>query len=115
MRRVLVNLLGNAIKYSADEPEIQLTIRATAENLHFMVKDNGPGIKEQDQAHIFDKFSRLHSTLGDGPSGVGLGLAFCKLAVEAHQGTISVESTGIPGEGSTFHVFIPLITEADED
>jgi signal transduction histidine kinase len=115
IRRVLVNLLGNAIKYGLEKPEIQLIIETEGENLRFLIKDNGPGIKKQDQAHIFDKFTRLQGNSGEGPSGVGLGLAFCKLAVEAHQGTIAIESTGQPGDGSTFTVTIPLVSNPDED
>lgn len=113
MRRVLTNLIGNAIKYAPEEAQVELTTSVDAAMLHFAVQDNGPGISKKDQRRIFDKFSRI-SYSADGPSGVGLGLAFCKLAVEAHQGQISVESTGVSGEGSTFHVHIPLIVEADD-
>jgi PAS domain S-box-containing protein len=115
-RRVLVNLIGNAIKYSPAEATVWLTTTTTAECLRFAVRDNGPGISRDNQARIFDKFARVESG-ADGPTGVGLGLAFCKLAVEAHGGKISVESEGIPGRGSTFYVTLPLSTdpESEED
>ncbi len=112
VRRVLVNLLGNAIKYAPEEAEVGLITAMSGDKLHFAVKDNGPGISKHNQARIFDKFSRLESG-ANSPAGVGLGLAFCKLAVEAHGGIISVQSNGVPGEGSTFHVLLPAVTEPD--
>jgi signal transduction histidine kinase len=107
IQRVLLNLLGNAIKYTPNEGHISLAVELTTEALHFTVADDGPGIKKADQGHIFDKFSRVDYS-ANAPAGVGLGLAFCKLAVEAHQGRITVESEGIPGQGSAFHIAIPL-------
>lgn len=106
MRRVLTNLIGNAIKYAADESTVWITTRVQQNQIHFAVKDNGPGIAKAEQVRIFDKFARVDYG-SDVPSGVGLGLAFCKLAVEAHGGSISVESEGVTGKGSTFHVFLP--------
>ncbi|MFC1975714.1 GAF domain-containing protein [Chloroflexota bacterium] len=112
LRRVLVNLVDNAIKYTPNKGKITLAATCEDNALHIAVSDNGPGISKEDQALIFDKFSRVdHSA--NAPSGVGLGLAFCKLAIEAHNGTLSVESTGIPGRGSTFHVFIPLMEKPE--
>jgi signal transduction histidine kinase len=108
IRRALVNLVDNAIKYTPRQGKISLSANQIDDILHIAISDNGPGISQEDQAYIFDKFSRVdHSS--DAPSGVGLGLTFCKLAVAAHGGTISVESEGVPGQGSTFHVSIPLI------
>lgn len=112
IRRVLVNLIGNAIKYAPEEAEVGLSAAINGDTLHFAVKDNGPGISKANQARIFDKFSRLESGVNS-PAGVGLGLAFCKLAVEAHGGTITVESKGIPGQGATFNVLLPIIDEPD--
>ncbi|RMF00056.1 MAG: GAF domain-containing protein [Chloroflexi bacterium] len=106
IRRVLTNLIGNAIKYAPEKSTVWIATEADEGRIHFSVKDNGPGIPKAEQPRIFDKFSRVNYS-ADGPSGVGLGLAFCKLAVEAHGGTISVESEGVPGQGSTFHVFLP--------
>lgn len=107
LRRVLVNLVDNALKYTPEKGSV--TVAADYENntLHLSVSDNGPGISQADQTRIFNKFTRVdHSA--NAPSGVGLGLAFCKLAVDAHGGTISIESDGIAGRGSTFHVYIPI-------
>ncbi|GAB4454288.1 MAG: hypothetical protein Kow0031_36360 [Anaerolineae bacterium] len=113
IRRVLTNLVSNAIKYAPEEAQVELTTSIETGQLCFAVKDNGPGISKKDQRRIFDKFSRIN-TSPDGPAGVGLGLAFCKLAIEAHQGQIRVESSGIEGEGSTFFACIPLATEPDD-
>ena len=109
LRRVLVNLIDNAIKYTPAKGAITLSIQREDDTLHFAVSDNGPGISPKDQTRVFEKFARLDYSVGT-PSGVGLGLAFCKLAVEAHGGRIYIESDGIPGRGSTFHVRIPLVT-----
>jgi PAS domain S-box-containing protein len=113
IRRVLINLVGNAVKYTPGGGKISLTTTLTENSLQFAVSDNGPGISKADQVHIFDKFSRVDYS-ANAPTGVGLGLAFCKLAVEAHRGTITIESDGIPGKGSTFHVSLPLLQPPPE-
>jgi PAS domain S-box-containing protein len=109
IRRTLVNIVGNAIKYTPPQGRVSLTTSLSeGGHLCFAITDNGPGISPADQATIFEKFSRLDKTAGS-VSGVGLGLAFCKLAVEAHGGTITVESEGLAGRGSTFIVNLPLV------
>lgn len=113
IRRVLINLIDNAIKYTPPEGQVSLTTLLEGDTVRFGVKDNGPGISQADQARIFNKFSRVdHSA--NAPTGVGLGLAFCKLAAEAHGGSISIESEGIPGQGSTFYLTIPIIEPPTE-
>ena len=107
IRRVLVNLVDNAIKYTPDQGIASLTTTISDAAVCFAITDTGLGISQADQARIFNKFSRVdHSS--QAPAGVGLGLAFCKLAVEAHGGAIWVESEGVPGQGSTFYLTIPL-------
>ncbi|MEJ5311015.1 MAG: ATP-binding protein [Anaerolineae bacterium] len=103
LRRVLLNLLDNAAKYTPDGGAITLVVQADEHNFHFAVSDNGPGIAPADQAHLFEMFyrARTHPQLG----GAGIGLAFCKLAVEAHGGKIDMRSE--PGKGSTFAFSIP--------
>jgi signal transduction histidine kinase len=113
IRRILINLVDNAIKYTPYEGQVSLTTTLNGETLSFAVKDNGPGISKANQARIFNKFSRVDNS-ANAPSGVGLGLAFCKLAAEAHGGSISVESEGIPGQGSTFYLTLPLLTPPEE-
>jgi two-component system sensor histidine kinase/response regulator len=107
IRRTMVNLLGNAIKFTPEGGTI--TIRANvnldAQEMEFSVSDTGPGIAAEYFDRIFEKFGQIASTSG-GVSSTGLGLTFCKLAVEAHKGHISVES--YPPAGSTFNFAIPI-------
>lgn len=102
--RVIGNLLGNAIKFTPDGGQIRLTISSKGSMARVTVTDTGPGIPAEYHARIFEKFgqvdkqARRHST--------GLGLTFCKLAVEAHGGSIGIESD--VGKGSTFWFTLPL-------
>ena len=98
IRRVIVNLLENAIKYTRSPGRITVFGRREAEAIVVGVRDSGPGIAPQDQRAIFEKFARLGQE--GQPKGLGLGLAFCRLAVEAHGGSIWIESD--LGQGSTF-------------
>jgi len=105
--RVLTNLLDNAAKFTPTKGRIALGVEQEDEGLLFTVSDNGPGIAPDAQGHIFERFTRLESAKGT--RGTGLGLPFCKLAVEAHGGEIWVDS--MPGEGSTFTFRLPLEVE----
>lgn len=104
IRRVLVNLVDNAIKYSPSQGQVRVLANKYEGFIAFSVTDQGPGIPPQDHWRIFDKFARLQYE--GAPTGVGLGLAFCRLAVEAHGGRIWVESA--PGQGSTFSFTLPI-------
>ncbi|MFW6082446.1 MAG: ATP-binding protein [Chloroflexota bacterium] len=96
--RVVTNLLSNATKYTQPQGKIELKVAEKGTDIVFTVSDNGPGIPLDAQSRIFERFGRLN---GDQKTkGTGLGLPFCKLAVEAHGGEIWVESA--PGEGSHF-------------
>jgi two-component system, NtrC family, sensor histidine kinase KinB len=111
IRRVLINLLENASKFTPIEGN--LTIGAKMENswMKIWVKDTGPGIPKEAQGSLFNKFARLPVDRAQNeriPKGLGLGLAFCKLAVQAHGGMIGLESE--PGSGSCFFFTIPVIT-----
>lgn len=103
--RVAVNLLENATKYSPSDGDITISARldVNGRDILFVVADSGPGIPEDMKTSIFDKFSRV--SYKNAPRGVGLGLAFCKLAVSAHGGRIWVESE--PGNGSKFCFSLP--------
>jgi NtrC-family two-component system sensor histidine kinase KinB len=104
MLRVMINLVENAIKYTPSGGKITIDARQHDSRLEVRVTDNGPGIKAADQERIFAMFGRVS---GEGkPKGLGLGLAFCRLAIEAHGGEISVESK--EGSGSTFFFWLPL-------
>jgi signal transduction histidine kinase len=101
--RTLVNLIANAIKFTR---EGTVTIRAwqdAPESIRFAVRDTGTGIPTASFERIFEKFGQLDA---GHRVGTGLGLAFCKLAVEAHRGHIEVQS--VVGEGSTFSFSIPV-------
>lgn len=103
--RIFINLLENAIKFTPVEGRIE--IGAQTSNgvfVKFWVRDNGPGISAADQEHIFDKFTRVRSK--DRPGGLGVGLAFCRLAVLGHGGDIWVESE--LGNGATFWLTLPV-------
>ena len=104
IRRVLINLLENAIKYTRSGGRITISARPQEAQVLISVSDTGPGIPASEQQHIFNKFSRIQEE--GRPKGLGLGLAFCRLAVEAHNGRIWVESQ--EGQGSTFHFTLPV-------
>ena len=104
LRRVLVNLLDNAIKYSPDSREITLTAApANNEMVVISVSDQGEGIPEGLRKMIFEKFRRINTDTYS--KGLGLGLAFCRLTVEAHGGQIWVDDA--PGGGARFNLTIP--------
>jgi PAS domain S-box-containing protein len=105
-RRVLINLMENGSKYSPAGGRIEVGAREEGSMIHMWVKDNGPGIPLSEQDHIFDKFTRLHGN--NRPGGLGIGLAFCRLAVLGHGGRIWVESE--PGKGAAFHFTFPMAT-----
>jgi len=107
VHRILANLLSNAAKHSPPGSTVRVSARPTGEGLITVsVADEGEGIAPADQARIFEKFQQLEADAAAG--GAGIGLAFCKLAVEAHGGSIWVESQ--PGEGSTFRFSLPIAT-----
>lgn len=103
IRRVLINLLENAIKYTRGGDQITVKAAAEDERIVVSVADSGPGIPAEDLEKIFEKFTRV--TGDDRPKGLGLGLAFCRMAVEAHGGEIHVESE--EGQGATFFFTLP--------
>ncbi|MBG9390624.1 sensor histidine kinase [Caenimonas aquaedulcis] len=102
---LMLNLLGNAIKYRSEErpPEVSVTATQDGRSWVFAVKDNGIGIASEHFSKIFEVFNRLHGTSRF--EGSGIGLALCRRIVERHNGTIWVEST--EGAGSTFHFSLP--------
>lgn len=105
VQRVLVNLLGNAIKFTPEEGEVALEAQRQGAAILVRVRDSGEGIPEEHRERIFEKFGQVESRKNGRTMSTGLGLTFCKLAVEAHGGTISVENT--PGQGSTFGFTLP--------
>lgn len=102
---VLVNLLGNAVKYSFPDHTIALRVEARGAEVLLAVTDTGVGIVKEDLPHLFQDFARGQAQ-PEGVSGCGLGLAISRRIVEVHGGAISVESE--PGKGSTFTVRLPV-------
>ena len=104
IERVLVNLLDNAIKFCPPgTPPITLRLQPQASGLTIKVADQGRGISADKLATIFDRFAQARDA--ERMRGTGLGLTFCRLAVQAHNGQITVES--VEGQGSTFSVWLP--------
>jgi PAS domain S-box-containing protein len=104
LERVLTNLLSNAFKYGRGQP-IHLRVERADGHARVSVRDHGPGIPLEEQPHIFERFKKAPSSQGK-REGFGLGLYIVRQLVEAHGGTVRVEST--PGEGATFTVELPL-------
>ena len=102
---VLVNLLDNALKYSGDEKRIVLRTQDTADRVTFEVSDDGIGIAPEEQGRVFERFYQADNRLSRTHEGCGLGLSIVRSAVQAHGGTVSLQST--PGKGSTFTVAVP--------
>lgn len=117
--QILVNLVSNAIKFSPNGSQVILSANRDGSGVNLSVADQGPGISEQDQAKIFQKFEQAtkkvrqdndsnseHTGSTTAPiAGAGLGLHICKMLVEAHGGSITVTSSS--GNGATFTVFFP--------
>jgi two-component system NtrC family sensor kinase len=109
LRQVMDNVVGNAIKYSYPDGEINISIHSEGDQMILQVADAGPGIPAGDQSRIFDKFYRA-SNINPDIEGSGLGLAIVKTIVESHQGRIWVEST--EGKGSSFFIVLPILHES---
>lgn len=107
MSNVFNNLIDNAIKYSAQNPDINITARASEDEIMVSITDKGIGIRKNEIVYIFDKFYRVPTGNRHDVKGFGLGLSYVKSVVEKHKGTVEVAST--PGVGSTFTVKLPLL------
>ena len=88
--QVIINIVNNAIKYTP--PGSAITLKATQRKgtVTVSIADNGPGVSDEDKAHLFDMFYTANNTRGDGRRGLGLGLSLCKSIINAHGGTIQV-------------------------
>ena len=113
LKQVLHNLIANAVRYSPPRTSIRVAalVEQEAHMARISVSDQGPGIPADRQAEIFDKFVRLERDLNSKVRGSGLGLFISRQLVEAMQGTIGVESSGVKGKGSTFSFTLPLADE----
>jgi signal transduction histidine kinase len=106
MAQAISNLLDNAIKYSGEVKQLSITVETLGSNLSIEIADRGIGIPRAEQAKIFEKFYRVGNGLVHDVKGSGLGLSLVKHIIEAHKGTISVESD--VGKGSVFRILLPL-------
>jgi PAS domain S-box-containing protein len=105
LRQVIDNLLGNAIKYSPNGGEIMVGAQYDDHEIRVYVKDHGIGLSMVDQKRIFDRFFRVDGKLSRKTQGTGLGLYLVKMIIEAHHGTVYVDSS--LGIGSTFYFTLP--------
>src|SRR6185369_627894 len=106
IRRLILNLLDNAVKYTPAGGEISLALARENGNAEIVVRDTGIGIPESAQPRVFDRFYRVDKARARAMGGAGLGLSIAQWIVEVHGGEISVSSA--PGRGSTFTVMLPL-------
>jgi PAS domain S-box-containing protein len=106
MQRILVNLLMNAVKYSPSGADITVGIEEIGQFLRISITDRGPGIPEEFRTKIFEKFGQVTKKGHERRGSTGLGLTFCKMAIEAHGGSIGVDSE--EGRGSSFWLTLPL-------
>ena len=104
IRRILENLISNALKFTKSDGTIRINVKRTGADVTISVSDDGEGIPRDQHEHVFEKFGQTKSGRQHRHS-TGLGLAFCRLGVEAHQGKIGVQSE--PGNGSTFWFTLP--------
>ncbi|MBW1733896.1 MAG: response regulator [Deltaproteobacteria bacterium] len=108
MEEVFNNLVSNAINYSPEGGRVTITARGLGEYMEVKVEDTGVGIPPEELPKIFDKFYRVKHPKTRKVIGTGLGLAIVKGVIEAHHGTIDVESS--PDKGTTFKILLPVIT-----
>jgi len=108
--QILDNLLENAYYYTAENGNITLTVRRVADEAQVDIRDSGIGIPIELQPRVFERFYRGEHPFVLATSGTGLGLSIVQQLVEMHKGRIWVESSGVPGEGSTFSFTLPLYT-----
>lgn len=111
LRQVLLNISSNALKYSPAGTPLMFSARLLVDIVPCVVisiADKGQGITLEDQAHLFERFVRLERDINSPIRGSGLGLYISRRLIAALGGEIWIESSGIPGEGSTFHIQLPM-------
>jgi two-component system phosphate regulon sensor histidine kinase PhoR len=109
MHDVLLNLLDNALKFTPNGGKVTVGAKREGSEITAWVVDTGIGIPENEQVKLFSKFSQVDSRLSRSSGGIGLGLAICKKILDAHGGSIWVESR--PGKGSTFYFKIKSVSQ----
>jgi signal transduction histidine kinase len=116
IEQVIVNLLSNAVKYMGDPSrrprQVQVSLERSDDHLVLRVSDTGIGMSDAHRTHIFERFYRADDEQVRAVAGSGLGLTLVKAHIDAHAGTIAVDS--VPGQGSTFAISLPLATGGAE-
>ena len=116
LRQILLNLVSNAMKFTAQGAvRIGMRFDSGAEALHVFVEDTGPGMSDEQQGKLFQRFSQVDASSTRLHSGTGLGLAICKGLAEAMGGQISVSSTVGVGSTFAFHIRAPIVEDKDID
>ncbi len=105
MKQVVDNLLNNGVKYSPPGSTISVTLELLLTGWSFAVRDQGPGIPDDERDKLFKDFSRLSAKPTGGEKSTGLGLAICRKIVEAHGGSITAQN--LPPKGCEFRVILP--------
>ena len=105
LRQVLANLVGNAVRHTPESASITVCVGTTQSSVLLEVQDTGPGLGEEEAAHVFERFYRADSSRTRESGGSGLGLSIVAALVAAHNGTVRVQSA--PGQGATFRVELP--------
>jgi len=106
LAQLLDNLVSNAVKFTPEGGRVEIQVRASDGHARIQISDTGIGIPTEQQEHVFERFFRAPGTTAQAVPGTGLGLAIARAIVEAHDGSISLESR--EGEGTTFRVELPL-------
>jgi signal transduction histidine kinase len=105
LERVLINLLDNALKFTSGKGQVRVEVHPEQDDVRVQVTDTGPGVPVEDRERVFEKFTHTRTQVGT-RKGLGLGLAFCQMAVRAHGGRIWIED-GPGGSGSCFIFTLP--------
>jgi len=109
LRQALVNILHNAVKYSPEKATIAMRVRGDGSRVVVEIQDRGPGIPAEDQQKVFDRFYRVDKARWRESGGAGLGLSIAKWAVEAHGGSIGLQSED--NQGCTFWISLPILVD----
>jgi signal transduction histidine kinase len=114
LEQVLTNLVENAIKFTPAQGEVTIGARRVEDRVRLTVHDTGIGVPPDEQEKVFDRFYQVDRGEKRAYRGTGLGLSICRHIVERHSGCIWVESDGIAGHGSSFHVELPIELRPEE-
>jgi signal transduction histidine kinase len=113
LRQALVNIVGNAVKYTKEGGMVALTSRLEGSELVVRVRDSGIGIASEDQPRVFEKFFRAKSAEQSAIQGTGLGLPMARYIVERHRGRIELSSE--LGVGTEFRIYLPVLSTDSEE